>query len=110
MFERLREFLNFPRCEYCRCLPKARGSGRLLHSAAAVRVLPKQYSRQNATDRKSYALRILQSPQKAATPPMHVVLFDARQQLLVPLLALGQWHVQCALNGLRRAMRVIRVD
>jgi hypothetical protein len=38
MFERLREFLNFPHCEYCRCLPKARGSGRLLHSAAAVRV------------------------------------------------------------------------
>jgi hypothetical protein len=31
-----------PQSEHCRCLPKARGSGRLLHSGAAVRVLPKQ--------------------------------------------------------------------
>jgi hypothetical protein len=38
MFERLREFLNFPQFEHCRCSPKGRGSGRLLHSAAAVGV------------------------------------------------------------------------
>ncbi|KAF1046819.1 MAG: hypothetical protein GAK38_02218 [Xylophilus sp.] len=60
--------------------------------------------------RRSAARCLGQRLQEAAPPPVHVLLADARQQLLVALLALLARHLQGPLDRLGRAVGVVGVD
>ena len=53
--------------------------------------------------------RRLQRIQKRLAPPVHIVLPDARHELLVARLPLGQWHLQRLLNAVGHPLGVVGV-
>ncbi len=76
MFERLREFLNFPKCEYCRCLPKARSPGAHSHGTGFA-----------AKPRRLRAATLQSLHQR------HIRLFQPSRKLICQLLRRAHAHV-----------------
>ncbi|CAG9222614.1 hypothetical protein BVI434_410017 [Burkholderia vietnamiensis] len=66
--------------------------------------------RKSGCSRRRNFGRFGQRVEKARAPPVHIGLAHDRHQRVVALAALVERHRECALNRLRGALRVVRID